>query len=581
MFVKRTRVSSGKRTYEYLTLVESFRDDAGRNRHRTIARLGEVSALAANGDLDRIIGALQRFAAIETATTSTETDPVALAADEAPAWGGTAAVTAVWERLGLDRFFEAWARRRRLSYDLGDAVLAMVINRLVAPGSKRRVIDWLGTDQAIPDGFCVPELAHLYWSLDQLTKAKDDLEAHLWGELANLANLDLSLACYDLTSTYFEGSTGPSAQFPSRAFGYSRDKRSDRPQIVIGLLCLGDGLPIAHRVWAGNTADTATLDTVLGDLQDRFGIGRICVVADRGLISAANVDALTTAGFAHILATRLHRDTTCTEALEAAHQPEMVWHTGDWRRWICDVTLADGRRAVVVHSATRHRRDRARTAELVARTETALLGLEARVDRGDVADAGKIGRAAQRILGPSGVGRLFDVDIAKGHFRYHYNEAAMAYEERLAGHYVLVTDLTNNEASAVRVTAMWHQLANIERRFRTLKDFLALRPVYHWTETRVRGHVALCVLAAVIEAIISRDLANAGIEDPDKQGQHLSAARALRELQRIRRVTLTAGNRTITLTTRVSPHQRKICDAIGVDTTTWPTTATITGPTRA
>ena len=206
MFVKRTRVSSGKRTYEYLSLVESYRDDAGRNRHRTIARLGEVTALAANGDLDRIIGALQRFAAIETSTDTTTatgtttaigTDPVAVAADEAPAWGGTAAVTAVWERLGLDTFFDGWAHRRRLSYDLGDAVLAMVINRLVAPGSKRRVIDWLETDQAMPEGFCVPELAHLYWSLDQLTNAKDDLEAHLWSQLANLANLDLSLACYE------------------------------------------------------------------------------------------------------------------------------------------------------------------------------------------------------------------------------------------------------------------------------------------------------------------------------------------------------------------------------------------------
>jgi transposase len=416
----------------------------------------------------------------------------------------------------------------------------------------------------------------LYWSLDQLTAAKDDLETHLWAELANLTNLDLRLACYDLTSTYFEGSTKPTDRFPSRAFGYSRDKRSDRPQIVIGLLCTGDGLPIAHRVWPGNTADGATLEVVLGDLQHRFGIGRICVVADRGLISAANINALTTAGFAHILATRLHRDHTCADALEAAHQPDTIWHTADWRRWVCDTTLDDGRRAVVVHSANRHRRDTARTAELVKQTETKLLALEARVDRGDLVDAGKIGRAAQRIVGPSGVARLFDLDIADGRFRYHYNEPAMDYEDTLAGHYVLVTDLTPSEASPTRVCAMWHQLTNIEARFRTLKDFLALRPVYHWTETRVRGHVALCVLAAVIEAVISQNLATAGIADPDNTSQTLTAARALRELQRIRKVTLTAGERTIALTTRTSSHQQHILAAIGVDTTTWPATATIT-----
>jgi hypothetical protein len=309
--------------------------------------------------------------------------------------------------------------------------------------------------------------------------------------LTTLANLDLTLVCYDLTSTYFEGGVGPSKRFQSKAFGYSRDKRGDRPQVVIGLLCTGDGLPIAHRVWPGDTGDVTTLPTVLDDLRDRFAVGRICLVADRGLISSTNLDAVTEAGFAHIIATRLHRDPVCAAALEQAHLPTAVWRTVDWRRWVCDVTLADGRRAVVVHSATRHRRDVIRTGELVARCETKLLGLEHRVDRGDLIDAGKIGRAAQRILGPSGVGRLFDVKIGTGRFRYHYNEAAMAYEDVLAGHYVLVPDLTHQEASAPRVAAMWHQLRSIEARFRTMKDFLALRPVYHWTESRVRGHVAL------------------------------------------------------------------------------------------
>ena len=110
----------------------------------------------------------------------------------------------------------------------------------------------------------------------------------------------------------------PSDRFPSKAFGYSRDHRSDRPQVVIGLLCTGDGIPIAHHVFAGNTADVSTLPGVLDDLQDRFGVGRICVVADRGLISADNVEVVAGHGFDHVLATRLHRDPTCAEALTAS-----------------------------------------------------------------------------------------------------------------------------------------------------------------------------------------------------------------------------------------------------------------------
>ncbi|MDH5198906.1 MAG: hypothetical protein OEY20_16820, partial [Gemmatimonadota bacterium] len=111
-------------------------------------------------------------------------------------------------------------------------------------------------------------------------------------------------------------------------------------------------------------------------------------------------------------------------------------------------------------------------------------------------------------------------------------------------------------------------LRAIEARFRTLKGFLGLRPVYHWTEQRVRGHVALCVLAAIFVALITAQLRDAEVTDPDLGGQHLTAARALRTLQRIRRVTLTAGEHTITLTTRTTPHQRDILDAIGTDTAT-------------
>ena len=210
-----------------------------------------------------------------------------------------------------------------------------------------------------------------------------------------------------------------------------------------------------------------------------------------------------------------------------------------------------------------------RTTELVTRTETKLLALEARVRRGDLVDAGKIGRAAQRILGPSGIGRLFDVEIAEGRFLYHYNEDAFAYEDMLAGRYVLVTSLTTDQATTAQVVATYRQLQSVEARFRVLKDFLHLRPVRHWTERRVRGHIADCVYAAVIEALITRHLAAADLRDPDLGDQHLSAARALRELARVRAVTLDAAGHRIDLVTRRTPLQARILTALDVDTTAW------------
>jgi Transposase DDE domain len=568
VFVKTTRRRRGDKTYEYLSLVEAVRD-GDRTGHRTLLRLGEVSALQASGQLERIVAALQRHLEHRPDGGRDEVAVEALRADSARSVGATAAIDALWRRLHLDVHFAGVGLERGAGL-LDDAVFAMVANRLIDPCAKRRLPEWVSSDVAMPAGFEAPSTDQYYRALDAVAAVKQTTEAELYAALCDLTNLDLRLVCYDLTSTYFEGSSRASDRFPSKAFGYSRDHRSDRPQVVIGLLCTSDGIPIAHHVFAGNTADVATLPNVLEDLQQRFGVGPICVVADRGLISADNVDIVAGHGFDHVLATRLHRDPTCAEALTLAARPEATWvPVGQAHSTACDVTLADGRRCVIVASDERHRRDSTRTAELVARTESRLLALEDRVRRGDLRDAGKIGRAAQRILGPSGVGQLFDVEIAEGRFVYHYNDDAFAYEEVLAGRYVLVTSLPLDQADTAAVVIAYRQLQQVEARFRVLKDFLHLRPVRHWTEPRVHGHIAVCVYAAVIEALITATLAAAGVRDPDLPDQHLTAARALRELARIRTVTLDAGQRHVEVVTRRNPLQARILNALDVDTTSW------------
>jgi transposase len=560
--VKTTRRHRGDKTYEYLSLVETVR--AGdRIGHRTLVRLGEVGALRASGQLERIV------AALESHLQRQRFDVDAVVAEDAAAIGAVAALDAQWQRLGLEEWFSKVGTERGAEV-LEHAVFAMVVNRLIDPCSKRRLPEWVDTDIVMPAGFTAPSSDQYYRALDAVADAKEATETHLYARLTDLANLDLRLVCYDLTSSYFEGSTRPSARFASRAFGYSRDHRSDRPQVVIGLLCTGDGVPIAHHVFAGNTADVSTLPAVLEDLQDRFGVGRICVVADRGLISTDNVNVVEACGFDHVIATRLHRDQTCADALEASAAPTARWvPVPDARSAACDVILADGRRAVVVASFERWQRDTLRTAELVVRTEAKLLALERRVRDGELVDAGKIGRAAQRILGASPVARLFDVDIDRGRFLYHYDEGAFAYEELLAGRYVLVTSLTPAQASTAHVVLAYRSLADIERRFRVLKDFLHLRPVRHWTERRVRGHIAVCVYAAVIEALITTALRAHDVHDPDLTDQHLSCTRALRELGRVRAVTLNAAGRTIDVITRRTPLQTRVLAALHVDTSPW------------
>ncbi|HYA68170.1 MAG TPA: IS1634 family transposase [Acidimicrobiales bacterium] len=563
MYVKVSTVRSGKKTYRYLTLAESYRDEAGRPRSRVVARLGEVSEMTTSGELERIVDALS--------SQLGRGDRVELSAESAPSFGAMAACEAYFSRLGLDQLFSSIGKRRR-SASLPDAVYAMVSNRLSEPSSKRRcVTEWIGAEAAMPEGRELPSLDQLYRALDAVADHKDEIESELYGAVCNLTNLDLRLVCYDLTSTYFEGETASSARFPSRAFGYSRDHRGDRPQVVIGLLVTSDGIPIAHHVFPGNSADVSTLPGVMSDLQERFGVGRIALVADRGLISEENLALIEASGFDHVIATRLHRAPDVRAVLEkAAEEGARFVAVGDDGTTACEVTH-DGRRHVVIDSPSRHVRDDARRIELLARTEDRLIALAERVRSGRLVDPAKIGAAADRILRDSGVGRCFVTKISHGRFIWDYDEAALDYEERLlSGRYVITTSLDKKTASVPQVVAHYKSLQAVEWRFRVLKDLLALRPVFHYTERRVRGHVAICVLAAVIEAVMTIDLDRAGLKDPLIPAQPLSARRALHELELIRRISLVDrhGNERFVLT-RPSPFQAEILSAADVDTSTW------------
>jgi hypothetical protein len=519
MFVKRTVKRYGETAYEYLTLVEAVRRE-GKLTQRTLFRLGEVSELRESGQLDRIVKALAAYA------KGTYLEAGELEGLGSPSFGAVAAIRSYFCRLGLDEHFAALGDGRR-SRVLPDTVFAMVANRLTEPSSKRRTInEWLDT-VALPPGVKAPSLDQCYRAIDALSEQKEATEAHLYTELCNLTNLDLRLVCYDLTSSYFETVAVGRRAFPSLAFGYSRDHRSDRPQVMIGLLVTADGIPIAHHVFAGNTADVSTLPGVMEDLRQRFGVGRIALVADRGLISEDNLALVAAHGFDHVLATRLHHDDVAA-VLEQASGPSTAWTAVPEANSFCAEITHDSRRFVVVFSPVRYFRDRYRHLTLCARIEDGLIAIEERVRAGGLADPAKIGAAADRVLSSSPVGRCFVTTIQKGFFSWDFDEKARRYdEELLCGRFVITTSLTTSEASAAQVLRYYKSLQSVERRFRVMKDFLSLRPMFHWTEARVRGHVALCVLAATVEAVMAQDLVKAKLTDPDLPFQSMTPRRAL------------------------------------------------------
>ena len=564
MFLKTKRVRRANRTYEYLSLVESVRIN-GKNTHRTLFRLGEASALRETGELDRIIAALQAHA------ERRYVDVDELEVDAAPMIGAMAAVRALWDDLCLQGLFEQIGAQAGCAFSLADAVFAMLAGRLVDPASKRRTHRWIVEDVVAPQGFSFPTLDQYYRALDLVHQHKDVIERHVYARVCDLTNLQLTLACYDLTSSYLEGDPASHGRFPSKAFGYSRDRRSDRPQVVIGLLTSADGIPIAHHVFAGGTNDATTLKGVLEDLTKRFAVGRICVVADRGLITDDNIAEVEGAKCDWLFATKLRRRKDVAAVLaDAADADEDRWQEVERFGSRVLETTFEGGRYVVVFSSARQRRDTARRLQLIARAERQLLALEDRVRRGHLIAATDIAAAAATILARSPVKRLFDVsDVADGRFVYDYNHEQLAYDEALAGHYVLATSMKVETADAAEVLAAYRSLQSVEQRFRVLKSSLGLRPIRHWTEDRVRGHIAICVLAAVAESLVGKRLVDADLRDPDLDDQHLTAGRAFEELDRIRQVTFTAGEQTITAITRRTQLQQQILGTLGVDTRAW------------
>ena len=234
----------------------------------------------------------------------------------------------------------------------------MVANRLSTPASKRRtILEWLDGDVELPAPVSAPSLDQCYRAIDAVADATTMTEAHLFARLTSLMNLELRWCCHDLTSAYFETTTvDPNGRFSSKRFGCSRDHRSDRPQVMIALLVTGDGIPIAHRVFDGNTRDSTTMPEVMAEMQQRFGVGRIALVADRGLISKDNPADVAAAGFDHVIATRLRRDAGVAALLAKAAEPHTQWVSAGSERTASEINH-DGRRHLVVDSPARHRRD--------------------------------------------------------------------------------------------------------------------------------------------------------------------------------------------------------------------------------
>ena len=293
MYVRISKKKSGSKIYEYLQLCESRRNENGQPRVNVLANFGRLDQL----DRKRIDSAVESLLAFSSNPNPTRME--SLEHGRVRDYGDMLALVHIWGRLRLSDIISRHTRDQRTGFDVADMVKTMVLNRASDPLSKLGILRWLET-------VFIPELKtegvayqHLLRAMDSLISVKEQIEKDLYNQLITLFSPKVDLVFYDITSSYFEGD-GPELA----DYGYSRDHRPDRKQIVLALAVTREGLPIFHEVLPGSTADVSTLRDAVTTLSKRFAIEKTVIVCDRGMISKDNVAFLEENEFPYILALR-------------------------------------------------------------------------------------------------------------------------------------------------------------------------------------------------------------------------------------------------------------------------------------
>ena len=539
MYPRTVKVRSKNGTVnEYVRVVEAYRED-GKVKQRVVADLGRKDLLV------EILPKLQRLLAGDAAIEPG--DPAVPHVVDASNWGPVLVVRALFEQLGLWSILDQHLGRAK-GVPFADRAFVLVANRLIAPASEHGLAGWLETDfvcDRIGRRF-VPhwhqrrrvrvhprQLDAWYRTLDQLHAAKDQIEVALYHRLRDLFSLKPDLVLYDITSTYFEGA-GP---HDFAKHGHSRDGKPQNVQVVIGVVMVA-GWPIAHHVWAGNRIDHTTVQDVISDLKKRFAFGRLIFVGDRGMVTDENTEAITKDEHGFLVGVKRRRNAQIDGWLDAVDDTKWVTCPGGIntqerktdppRTRAQEVASGDpDLRVIVIDSDERRGYEQAKREQAMERARQRLEKLKGRVASGGLKRPEKIGAAVERIMQKYHGYRYFDWTLQDGALEFTASEVRLGREKKIEGKYVIMT--TEKGLGVLDAVAMYKELTDVESGFRQLKDVMALRPIYHQIEMRVKAHIFVAALALLVQRLLGRRLDEAGVD--------LSPARAMQALTTVRLVT--------------------------------------------
>ena len=533
---------SGSRAY--LQLVENHWQD-GRPRQRVLATLGRIEELRQRDAIDGLLRSGARFAQKLLVLSAHQRGDVPVV--RTLRLGAVLVFQRLWQETGCAAVLEQLLAERRFEFPVERAVFLTVLHRLVAPGSDRAADKW--KHDYLLDGAADLGLHHLYramaWLGEELPAeaqrgstrlvplcTKDRIEEGLFARRRDLFT-QLQVVFFDTTSIYFEGEGGEELG----QYGFSKDHRPDLYQMIVGAVLDGDGRPLCCELWPGNTTDVTTLIPIVDGLYRRFGIVKVCIVADRGMISREVVRDLDEQGWPYILGARLRRCTEVREQVLSDRGRFRVVHpqSRDPKEpaplKVKDVRVA-GRRYVVCVNEDEVRKDRADREAIVA-------SLREQLRQGD-----------KSLVGNKGYRRYLKVE-GEGHFAV--DEAKLAAEARYDGTWVLQT---STQLPAAEVALQFKRLWTVEHWFRACKSLLETRPIYHRCDATIRGHVFCSFLALLLRHELQTRLA--------ARGQVPEWADVIQDLERLQYVEVEQDGKRFRLRTQVQGTCSRVFRAAGV-----------------
>jgi len=484
-------------------LRRTFRED-GKVKHETVANISDLP--------DDLIAVIKNRLATSQPLVG---DGGTMTIHRSLPHGNVAAVLGTMRNIGLDQFIAARPCRER------SLVMAMIADRIISPGSKLSCSGGMHPDKAqntLGEELQLGEVDvhELYDAMDWLLERQTRIE----NKLAKTHLKDGTLVLFDVSSSFY---TGKKSSLITH--GYSRDHRSDRPQIVYGLLCDPEGRPIAVEVFPGNTADPKAFTRIVAEVRKRFGITNVVFVGDRGMITTKriNEDLRDVEGLEWISALR-------SEGIRSLMAAGKINRTLFDEKDLAEITDEEhfpGERLIVCRNPLLADERARKREELLKATEKDLDKIVAAVQRTRKPLQGEdaIGLAVGQVIDDHKMKKHFELTITKNSFSYARRQDDIAAEAALDGLYVIRTCVSSERMNSDRVVLTYKSLAKVERAFRSLKSIdLHIRPIRHWNDDRIRAHVFLCMLAYYVEWHMRDALRELIFDDDD-----IEAAQATRK----------------------------------------------------